>query len=419
MPRDKCNDICKAKAPGQEDLRQVLARLLGPYSKLGDAPPSYWPDLVVFKREKKGYGYKQRDLLMILSCFFAHIYSDTTSVDQIGKVFRALTLIRPVDSGFLVCCRKHDRLLAFDSWVDELIFTQQEQAQAKEQELQHVQEEEQALIAINNVQEEEQAIAINKRKRSGLSTRLASLRFLPFNIKLPATCNKCTSFYPTIAEQYDSLLAVLGDMFKGLRISDFCCGKAPRYVYENLVAFKPKTIFLSDKCPVQGITRLDLANIHWPTFEHKVDVIISSLPYARGQCEPLLAACMKSPARFVCLKLLHSFERPVVGDSRAIYFQKLGLKILLPPARYPGFTRSLGDVEAWYIFYTSDAGKEVLREQVSLFHENLYQGDTSVGSASLIIKEQEYTVSCFKDRGLILWDSRKQASSTCKRQSAV
>ena len=345
MPRDKCNDICKAKAPGQEDLRQVLARLLGPYSKLGDAPPSYWPDLVVFKREKKGYCYKQSDLLMILSCFFAHIHSETTSVDQIGKFFRALTLIRPVDSGFLVCCRKHNRLLAFDSWVDELIFTvkevdtlvdceedeqeaaeqaqeqglEREQEQAKEQELQHVQEEEQALIAIN------------KRKRSELSTRLASLRFLPFNIKLPATCNKCTSFYPTIAEQYDSLLAVLGDLFKGLRISDFCCGKAPRYVYENLVAFKPKTIFLSDISPVQGITRLDLANIHWPTFEHKVDVIISSLPYARGQCEPLLAACLKSPARFVCLKLLHSFERPVVGDSRAIYFQKLGLKILLPP----------------------------------------------------------------------------------------
>ena len=76
-------------------------------------------------------------------------------------------------------------------------------------------------------------------------------------------------------------------------------------------------------------------------------------------------------------------------------------------------------MEAWYIFYTSDAGKEVFREQVSLFHENLYQGDTREGSASLIIKEQEYTVSCFKDRGLILWDSRKQASSTCKRQSAV
>ena len=372
---------------------------------------------------------------MILSSFYAHIYSDTTSVDQIGKFFRALTLIRPVDSGFLVCCRKHDRLLAFDSWVDELIFTVKEvdtlvdceedeqeaaeQAQEQEQELEHEQEQAQEQ-ELQHVQEEEQAlIAINKRKRSELSTRLASLRFLPFNIKLPATCNKCTSFYPTIAEQYDSLLAVLGDLFKGLRISDFCCGKAPRYVYENLVAFKPKTIFLSDKCPVQGITRLDLANIHWPTFEHKVDVIISSLPYARGQCEPLLAACMKSPARFVCLKLLHSFERPVVGDSRAIYFQKLGLKILLPPARYPGFTRSLGDVEAWYIFYTSDAGKEVLREQVSLFHENLYQGDTREGSASLIIKEQEYTVSCFKDRGLILWDSRKQASSTCKRQSAV
>jgi len=156
MPRDKCNDICKAKAPAQQDLRIVLARLLGPYSKLGDAPPSYWPDLVVFKGEKTGYDYKQRDLLMILSSFYAHIYSDTTSVDQIGKFFRALTLIRPVDSGFLVCCRKHDRLLAFDSWVDELIFTvkevdtlvdceedEQEAAeQAQEQEQEHGQEHE-------------------------------------------------------------------------------------------------------------------------------------------------------------------------------------------------------------------------------------------------------------------------------------
>ena len=31
-----------------------------------------------------------------------------------------------MDSGFLVCCRKHDRLLAFDTWVDELILNVKE-----------------------------------------------------------------------------------------------------------------------------------------------------------------------------------------------------------------------------------------------------------------------------------------------------
>ncbi|KAK3260790.1 hypothetical protein CYMTET_30269 [Cymbomonas tetramitiformis] len=72
---------------------------------------------------------------------------------------------------------------------------------------------------------------------------------------------------------------------------------------------------------------------------HKMQQKESEVRYQR--------ACLNSKASVVCLKLLHSFERPVVGDNRAECFNKLALKILLPPAKYPGYDRSLGDVEAW------------------------------------------------------------------------
>ena len=440
MPRDKCG-VCFPKAPSKQDLRRVIAMILGPYAKLQEIRPIYWPAQLEFVGGKTGYSqYKVGELLILLKSYYVHILGSEQAIKdgQLALFFSALASIRPTESGLEVCCDRHNTIVAFDAWVDEIIYSIQlpalsDRCQPTEpigqnnvnaevatcDEIEPYETTERVVDdnVNDNANNDSASKLFPKRKRSALSTRCAPLKNLPFKITIPRVCDKGTSFYPTIAQQYTPLLAIIGDLFHGKKIGDFCCGKGPRYVYNNLVRFKPKTIFLSDKHPAKGIRRLDLEKIEWEKFNPQVDIIISSLPYARGKCEPLLASCLQSNATIVCLKLLHSFERPVVGDSRASAFQRLGLKILLPPAKYPGFDRSLGEVEAWYIFFNLATTKDLLKKSVSEFHNLLYEDrgyPESAGSVPFIYSGVEHNVASFKDRGLILWDSRKQAAGANK-----
>ncbi len=436
MPREnKCSETALPKRPTAVDLRKVVARLLGPYSKLGDEPPSYWPSEVPFRGSKKDYDFGVPQLLAVFYSYVKHVLADINLVESgvVSKIFSALFVIRPPDTG-LSCCAKHDRACSFDAWVDEEICLKcsslvehDSSEEVHEEEEGSFEVETESVHASTEVydgrvsesEEETQVTSISKettvakRKRSALSTRCASLLHIPFDINTAqADSHKPTSFYPSLSSQYTPLLAVFGSLFAQQNIADVCCGKSPFRVYGYLRSFKPRTIFLSDKFPAKGHKQLDLVKINWDTFQLKLDVIISSLPYARKQCEPLLAACLQSHAKYVCLKLLNSFERPAVGDERASALSKLAVKILLPPATYSGFSRALGEVEAWFIFCKSTRERLEVQSRLNEFSQSLYGGSESEGNMPYIFQGKEYRVSCFKERGLLMWDSRTGGKKT-------
>lgn len=226
---------------------------------------------------------------------------------------------------------------------------------------------------------------------------------------VPDRIEKATQFYPTLPWHFACLRAVFAPVFYGRILGDLCAGAQPslRNEYEK---FCPKLpVVLRDAN--YGAQRFDALEGPLP----KLDVLITSFPYGKGHCTPLLLRLVKAyPVAFVKLQLC--YDRCASSDRRdeVLMGGSLAWEIRLSPSKYPSFQKDNPAIESWFVFANTAGMVAELDRCVDAFFRELYLRDGSCVEYDFVSDIGESAIVSVRERTkTIKWDMRVKKAG-CK-----
>lgn len=186
------------------------------------------------------------------------------------------------------------------------------------------------------------------------------------SVYAPFNTDRITAFYPTLPWHFSCLRAMFLPLFKGKVLGDLCCGQDEtlRFEYEK---FLPKLPVIMRDLNF-GATRFDARVERLP----HLDILVTSLPYSKGLCTPLLLRMAQAyPLVFVKLQLC--FDRCASSDARdeVLMGGTLAWEVRMSPAKYPTFTKGNPAIESWFVFARSEELTQELDKCVDSFFANL------------------------------------------------
>jgi len=417
--------------------------------------PLWWPSEVCFETRggviavKKGAGYIQSEILALLKGILT--YYRTRERERFEK-YKTIILSHTPLSLAKPCCNKHNNHEGYKVWVEDLVhgstpstlasevgygicmsvsrlliiavcqvrglflttcrYMTQENATRDVAEVlmelsstsQTIEEAPPAPPPILVAEEVEPQPLEPVRKSQRVRKPSAKVAESTSNLQrvyVPHHSDRSTAFYPTLPWHFSCLRAIFLPMFKGKVLGDLCCGAddSLRCEYEK---FTPQRIIMRDAN--YGTTRFNALEEPLPA----VDILVTSLPYSKGVCTPLLLRLVNAyPLVFVKLQLC--FDRCASSDTRDEIMMggTLAWEVRLSPSKYPTFTKDNPAIESWFVFARTQELAQELDACVECFFEKLAPREgSSVEYAFTCDIGESSIVSVRRRTKLIKWDMR-------------